>query len=301
MNWLRHPAYARLRDRLIKRFQNRVYRFRRSRIRQLVFLCGAADSTRRDYLAKYLRKRHPNKLIFYADDVWTHISDQQDLNALQMENQLAQLSDAVVILIESPGTFAELGAFSLSSELRRKLLPIIDKQFELKSSFINSGPVQWVNQDSDFRPTIYADFSAILTAAREIDERLERIRPYPFENISDIANRPRHLLFLLSDLLSIIAPAPERHIHFYLKQIIGRSPLWSTINLLGLGVALQLVSYLTINGAIYYYRTLTSEPFSPFLHKRMFNIAEERATLLSTLITIPTARHIIEQMKDDKI
>jgi len=218
-----------------------------------------------------------------------------------MENQLGQISDAVIILVESPATFAELGAFSLSSELRRKLLPIVDKQFRLESSFINSGPIRWVNKDSDFRPAVYADFSEILAVASEIDDRLERIPPSPFDEISDIANRPRYLLFLLLDLLSVITPAPEKHIDYYLQQIIGQTPAWSTISLLGLGVALRLISHFSVNNVIYYCRTLTSEPWNPFLHKDMFSIEEERAILLNTLDTIPVARYIIEQMRGRNI
>lgn len=295
MDWFDHPAYIKLKKRLVRQFYDRVYRLRRSRNRHLVFLCGKAQSNNRDYVAKYL-KMHTGKLIFYADDVWTHISKLQDLNALQMEDRLGQISDAVIVLVESPGTFAELGAFSISPELRRKLLPIVDKQYELEPSFINSGPIRWVNKDSDFRPAVYADFSEILAVAPQIDDRLKRIPPSPFKEVSDIANRPRYLLFLLLDLLSVITPAPQKHIEYYLKQIISHKPAWSTISLLGLGVALRLISHFSVKKVIYYCRPLTSKPWSPFLHKDMFNIEEERAIFLNTLDTIPAARDIIERM-----
>lgn len=300
MDWFLHPAYIQPKKRLIKRFRRRVYILRRSRIRHLVFLCGAALSINRNHIAKYLRA-HTSKMIFYADDVWTHISELQDLNALQMENKLGQISDAVIILIESPGTCTELGAFSLSPELRRKLLLIVDKRSKRDPSFINSGPIRWVNQESDFRPVVYADFSEILAVASEIDERLQRIPPLPFDNVSDIANRPRYLLFLLLDLLSVITPAPEKHIDYYLQHIISQKPVWSTISLLGLGVALRLISHFSVNNVTYYRRTLTSKPWSPFLHKDMFSIEEERAILLNTLDTIPAARDIIERMRGDNI
>ncbi len=300
MDWFLHPAYIQPKKRLIKRFRRRVYVLRRSRIRHLVFLCGGARSTERDYIAKYLRA-HTSKMIFYADDVWTHISELQDLNALQMENELGQISDAVILLIQSPGTFAELGAFSQNSELRRKLLLIVDKRFKLDPSFINRGAIRWVNQDSEFKPVVYADFTEILTVVSEINDRLQRIPPFPFDNVSDIANRPRYLLFLLLDLLSIITPAPEKHIDYYLQQIIGQKPVWSTTILLGLGVALRLISHFSVNSVIYYLRTLTSKPWSPFLHKDMFSIEDERAILLNTLDTIPAARDIIERMRSDNI
>jgi len=240
-------------------------------------------------------------MVFYADDVWAHISGRKALNALQMEDKLGQLSDAVIILVESPGTFAELGAFSLSSELRKKLLPIINKQFESELSFINSGPIRWVNQDSSFKPALYADFREILTVAPQIDDRLKSIPRPQFKNISDIASRPKYLLFLLLDLLSVITPAPEKHIDYYLRQIIRKNPSWPTIDLLALGVALKLIRHFSVNDIIYYCRASKSEPWKPFLHKNMFSIEEERTRLLSTLDTIPAARCIIEQMRSHNI
>lgn len=240
-------------------------------------------------------------MVFYADDVWTNISKHKELNALQMEDKLGQLSDAVIILVESPGTFAELGAFSLSCELRQKLLPIMDKQFESDPSFINTGPIRWVNKDSNFKPALYADFREILTVAPQIDDRLKSIPRPRFKNISDIANRPRYLLFLLLDLLSVITPAPENHIAYYLEQIIGKNPAWPTMDLLALGVALKLVRHFSVNDTTYYCRASESEPWKPFLHKTMFSIEEERTIFLSTLDKIPAARCIMEQMRSHNI
>jgi hypothetical protein len=72
------------------------------------------------------RKHNPKFGIFYAERVWELMVQKADRDALQMEAELAFLADLVVIIVESPGTFAELGAFSLSGPLRKKLLPIID-------------------------------------------------------------------------------------------------------------------------------------------------------------------------------
>lgn len=301
MDWFCHPAYTLPKKRLIARFYDRVYDFRRRRIRQLIFLCGAAQSPNRGRVLEYIEKKHTDKMVFYADDVWAHLSGRKALNALQMEDRLGQLSDAVIILVESPGTFAELGAFSLSSELRKKLLPIIDKQFESKLSFINSGPIRWVNQDSIFKPALYADFREILTVAPQIDDRLKSIPRPQFKNISDIASRPRYLLFLLLDLLSVITPAPEKHIDYYLRQIITENPSWRTIDLLALGVALKLIRHFSVNDITYYCRASESEPWKPFLHKNMFSIEEERTILLSALDRIPAARCVMEQMRSHNI
>lgn len=127
LDWLHHPAYSRARDSLIERFRKREYTFRR--LKTVIFLCGGSYSPRRDQLAGYLRRHHSDELLFYADDVWTHVAAQEEQNALAMEQELAQLADIVIVVVESPGTFTELGAFSLVEPLRKKLLPILDAQF----------------------------------------------------------------------------------------------------------------------------------------------------------------------------
>ena len=62
-----------------------------------------------------------------------------------MEAKLAGLSDIVIIIVESPGTLAELGAFSLSDPLRKKLLPLLDKKYRTGQSFVavlHAGPTK---------------------------------------------------------------------------------------------------------------------------------------------------------------
>src|SRR4029077_14833460 len=122
-------------------------------------LCGAVNSPVRDRIAEYLRAR-TDTLVFYADEVWARLA-RADLNALEMEDQLAGLADVVMIVVESPGTYCELGAFSLSPGLRKKLLPLIDARFKGSQSFINTGPVRWIDSESRYGPTIYTDDSVI--------------------------------------------------------------------------------------------------------------------------------------------
>ena len=89
-----------------------------------------------------------------------------------MEDQLAGLADVVMIVVESPGTSCELGAFSLSPGLRKKLLPLIDISFKGSQSFINTGPVRWIDKESDYGPTIYGHHDVILEVMPEIERRL---------------------------------------------------------------------------------------------------------------------------------
>jgi hypothetical protein len=85
----------------------------------VIFLCGGFKSPAREALRVYLGKYDADLAVFYAEDAWSKISANPALNALQMEDYLAKLADLVIVLVESPGTFTELGAFSLSELLRK--------------------------------------------------------------------------------------------------------------------------------------------------------------------------------------
>jgi hypothetical protein len=308
MSWLAHPAYKPVRNRIISRFRAEVYTFKS--LRPVIFLCGGALSRRRDYVAKYIRKHHPDKLVFYADDVWAQIAKIQSsgskkrkhtANALEMERQLAGFADMVAIIVESAGTFTELGAFSLSDELRRKVLPIIDVSYKNDESFINTGPVRWVDIDSTFAPTIFVDFEVILSAVAEIDDRLGRLTRTGRgrEKVKEITNSPRHLLFLLCDLLAIIGPAPESHCGYYLRRITGKKRTsWDAENLLSLGVSLGIIkSFTNGHGELMYYRPLENDDLESYLYRHVFSLRAWRARHLSVLQKMFDAKQISEYFK----
>jgi hypothetical protein len=255
------------------------------------------NSQRRDRLADYIRKHHPVKLLFYADDVWAQLAYKRSSNALQIENELAKLADIVVIVVESPGTFAELGAFSLSDELRKKLLPIVDVQYKDANSFINTGPLTWIDVDSAFRPTVYVSFSVILDAVQELDDRLARLPTTGRESGERVENNklsPRHLLFLLCDLLAVIGPASENQCQYYLTAILEEPPAWSIDNLLSLGLAMNVLKHIDASDSPrLYYRPLENGDLQPFLHQRSLNLSSERARFLNVLTNIKESSPVI--------
>src|SRR4051794_3602513 len=117
--WLHQPRLHRARERIVSSLSSEHYRFRR--LSPVVFICGGLGSTPRDKLRDYLRHWLPDLQVFYAERVWELIASDPGLGALKMESDLAALSDLIIIVVESPGTFAELGAFSHVPDLRKKL------------------------------------------------------------------------------------------------------------------------------------------------------------------------------------
>ena len=85
---------------------------------------------------------HTDFEIFRPEEVTSWQEDAVFKNLVDLENELAAISSLVVIILESPGSIAELGAFSQLSELRDKLVVINSSDFsegKNKISFINLG------------------------------------------------------------------------------------------------------------------------------------------------------------------
>jgi hypothetical protein len=288
IGWLHHPRYARQRDALIELFRDKIYHF--PVVRPVVFLCGGANSSVRDRIADYLRLR-TSCLVFYADEVWARLA-RDELNALEMEDQLAGLADVVMIVVESPGTYCELGAFSLSPVLRKKLLPLIDISFKGSQSFINTGPVRWIDRDSDYAPTIYGHHDVVLEIMPEIEKRLRPLRYRRDASIANIVTEPKYLLFLVCDLVAVIGPASLEQIHYYVDRIVGATAPVTIEGILGVAVALKVL----LCHRDFYYCELNRGELHYFRRKKFLRPTAERAKFLSVLQTIPEANSVLAQV-----
>lgn len=281
--WLNHPAYLRTREKLVAQLKGRLGPFRH--LPPIAFLCGGRGSSRRELLRDYLARHVPDVRFFNAEDVWAHISHLGHLNALQMENQLARLADLVLVIVESEGTFTELGAFAASAELREKLLPVLDRKYRAELSFINTGPVKWVDDDSRFRPTIFGDFDAFLRNVGEIEERIRRIpktgRPSAGEAGRKLHERPKELLYLLCEILAITGPASREQCADILTCLLGAKPAIDVPSLLGLAVTLEFAEVIGGPGDSVYVPASGVARSEATRRWRLVDLALERARFIS--------------------
>lgn len=296
--WLEHPRYIPARDRLISYLRSSSYHFRK--LDPVLFLCGAAVSEPRDSLRKYLLRRVSGINVFYAERVWEQIASSGGRSALEMESDLAMLADMLVIIVESPGTFAELGAFSLSKELRKKILPIVDRKYRHENSFISTGPLRWIDTDSTFRPTVYVSLDRILEGVEEIENRIALIPRAQGVKITNLASSTKHLLFFLCDLVSLISPTTAAEVNFYLEGI-EPSILSSGISvptLLGLGVAMNLLRAKSVavweKPETFYSPVGPNAVGHPYHHPRLLDMESLRASHISVLLTLPEARTVLD-------
>lgn len=296
--WSKHPKYINARKDFVTNFSASELTQLSYSLPKILFICGGEENAckNRGILESYIKKHHKEYLTFRAELAWEVISSSdnaKNVNALALEEWLADISDIVIILVESFGTVAELGAFSLSPSLRKKLLPILDKQFERHTSFINTGPVMWVNNDSKFNPTIYTDFKTILTCIPQINDRLNR-------KIKSSVSRnnlhglylysPKVLLFFLLYVIASLGPISAKEISNLSYDIIKLKDRNknNTNFMLSLGIALGLFKKTQI-GHDFYYSCVDFDKF--FNHestkKMLAKILKSRARALSDLIMIP--------------
>jgi hypothetical protein len=295
-HWFQHPKYVPTRERLIQSLTSSHYRFRRSD--PVVFLCGGEKSVARDELAAYLKKFGPSVLLFYAEYVWELIESRLTLGALKMESDLAALADLVIIIVESPGTFAELGAFSNSDALRPKILPIIDDRFKPpQRSFLALGPIRWIEAESRFAPPIYVSLSGILAAVGEIEDRISRVTRAT-THVENLGDSVKHLLLFLCDLVAVIHPASVEIVHAYCERILTAPPTGEGVaTLLALARALGLLEVKSFDGQQYFFPATVNATARPFHHVRLTDLPALRAEHVSALLSIPQARSILEKLQ----
>lgn len=287
MRWLNHPKFIPARDLALEQFRRGRLAF--ARAYPVIFLCGGARSLVRDRVAEYLRRRK-HLLVFYADDVWAQISSVVGQNALAMEQRLAELADIVALVVESPGTFAELGAFSMHPTLRKKLLPILDIRYKDDLSFINSGPVRWIDADSRYAPSIWAPMHSVLSCAADLDDRLERL-PAQFERrAKELHLSLKHLLLLVTDVVTVFGPCRVYHVEYYLRVILIADPCVDAATLLALATSVGLISSTKApDGASVFWCRVEHQQLRAADHKVSPPFSLLRARLVSVMEAIPQA------------
>jgi hypothetical protein len=279
-------------------------------------------------------RRHLRLHVFFADDVWGEVASRTPENALELELKLAGLTpefasdeigfsaqdrqapsrwtrspfplsrslglaDALVILVESAGTIAELGAFASLPQFRGKLLPILPREYVRDSSFINSGPVRWVNDHSLFAPVISADFSTILACAGEIEVRLSRIAPLAsgIKRKRDLLSDSRFSLFLVCELVNLLGPVTQSHLKYYLQQAFEAPDTLDTGYLLGLAQSIGVVdSFLHQRLGQFFFPRLIENQFHSVLDDPPFSIPKTRARVLADLQRIPDFAALLDTL-----
>jgi len=183
---------------LDKQITQRIYKSIFKKIKRMeveLFLCGGASTPKQKSSRDNLREKIQglkNLAVYYPEDLFAGIIARKKTDLLTLERILADNSDVIMIICESPGSLAELGAFVNNSDTCGKVVAFIQSKYKNDKSFINQGPVEYLKKHSDRNvKVIYYNADLDLTkkmAVKALNETytfLEKSNvPYDLNNIS---------------------------------------------------------------------------------------------------------------------
>ena len=189
-----------------------------SRLPNMAFLCGAnkTDSMRSQFI-NYIQSEHrhifisgkatknvcSNERVILAEQVeelWDKCLNEKDAgydNLLEFEMDIAELASVIPIFLEGPGAMIETGAFFCKSNLRKKLLIILKKDYFHKDSFIQRAIIKDPSLDGRI---IYYD-SQDETRNKKILEEIFSFRDNLNNKIDIQENSSTALYFFLLQVL----------------------------------------------------------------------------------------------------
>jgi hypothetical protein len=209
---IRGPVLAQLASVIHETVYSRFYE-----LRPTVFLCGGAEERSvRPVLGSALQRLYMD--VFTAEDLFEDLLfGAAHENLLNLENTLADSVDAVVLVVESAGAIAELGAFANTDRLRPKLVCILDQRYRRDKSFINYGPLRLM-RDRDEGKVVFGDFDDPASVVWETYMAIWGCRrgSEKVATVSNLVQAPHYVLscvYLLepvsrSELVQLVATAP---------------------------------------------------------------------------------------------
>jgi hypothetical protein len=119
---------------------------------KFIFLCGGtiaepSDDARAANLRDYLCRVRPLRLanpIVLAEEAIQLYRDSEYSDLISFEEDLARIASVVLVIAESTGSLAELGAFASNDTIKQVLRVVIQDEYERSETFIRYGPVQRV-------------------------------------------------------------------------------------------------------------------------------------------------------------
>lgn len=193
-----------------------------------VFLIGSAHGVRnslRDPLRKELLEvlYYPSLDVFYPEELFDELFQGRDqIDLLRLENLLAKSVHVIVIVLESPGAIAELGAFANHEELKRRLVVIVDQKYKKDKSFIMLGPVRMLKKTNN--AVIYYNFEdrnkeSLKKLGAQVRSDIRRIAKQvtPDTTIKNLINAQ----FFLLAVVYVMQPISMLEINKMIKAIGG--------------------------------------------------------------------------------
>jgi hypothetical protein len=165
---------------------------------------------------------HPSFEIFRPEEIQNWHSDAVFKDLVSFERELASICSLIVIVVESPGSMVELGAFSQLEELAEKSIVICSSRFVDDFSFINLGILRFMRSKVASRVKSYP---------WEIDRPNEISNEVVNDVVSDVCDELKklpktavfgsehysHCMVMITELLRYFVALKEQEIIQYLS------------------------------------------------------------------------------------
>lgn len=228
---------------IIKFLKNnkRTVQFQNDVVPKFVFICGKqilddngnifSEEQLKDniryYILNSLDKKIKNidygKEIKLVSGVVSEKLYQQDWaeNILSFEELLAEISEYIVIVVESEGTYCELGAFVMNDNFMKKTIIINSDNPAYAKSFITRGPIKKVKDKNPERVILHNGIERIRNST-EFNEKLHKLASgsvpiKPNKNSEELSLK--YLIYEFANIVELFQPLEEYEIQKIYKNI----------------------------------------------------------------------------------
>lgn len=115
-----------------------------------IFLCGGMSTkdkiSLRDTLKERLRINKKIRVLYPEDLFIEFLNLNNEYDLLSLEQFLAENSDFICIVCESPGSLVELGAFANNRKTLPKIIAMVEEKRKRQNSFIMLGPIKTIKK-----------------------------------------------------------------------------------------------------------------------------------------------------------
>lgn len=192
---------------------------------KFVFLCGEDINLKsggnRRIVSNFYKKVRKDIICVYSEDL-CKIFKIDIVDLLSFEEILAELSDSIILFVESFGTVCELGAFAMNENLLNKLLVFNGREHLGKKTFINDGPIRKLLANNE-NSVIYADLNAFLSDMKAYSSLIDfvpKIKECKI-NLDEKNVKLNSFLMELLELITILGPINKKdliYIYKFIKQ-----------------------------------------------------------------------------------
>lgn len=172
------------------------------------------------YTSDYNKVSHPVKCVIseylYSVD--------KAIDILTFEEVLAEISEYIIIVTESPGTFCELGAFALHDSFVDKVIVINEDNPAFKSSFISLGPIKKIEKQNEDNIILYSSKSE-LKKSLQLNDMIREIANQKVKYTPNLNPQKLSLKNLIYEILNLIelfepiTPYELQQLYMQIRQV----------------------------------------------------------------------------------